>query len=113
MAKWGMDVKAAPGLRGTPPDAAVFGTKARCGQGICTESYGMAIKWRGRPLPRWGYHSGECRGEAGGESGHGSNHAGERLACCILFGAVLVKTNVLLVLPNKLAELGAVYDCLH
>lgn len=28
-------------------------------------------------------------------------------------GAVLVKTNVLLVLPNKLAELGAVYDCLH
>ena len=29
------------------------------------------------------------------------------------FGAVLVKTNVLLVLPNKLAELGAVYDCLH
>lgn len=30
-----------------------------------------------------------------------------------LFGAVLVKTNVLLVLPNKLAELGAVYDCLH
>ncbi len=31
----------------------------------------------------------------------------------ILFGAVLVKTNVLLVLPNKLAELGAVYDCLH
>ena len=23
MAKWGMDVKAAPGLRGTPPDAAV------------------------------------------------------------------------------------------
>ena len=45
----------------------------------------MAIKLRGRPLPRWGYHSGECRGEAGGESGHGSNHAGERLACCILF----------------------------
>lgn len=31
----------------------------------------------------------------------------------ISFGAVLVKTNVLLVLPNKLAELGAVYDCLH
>ena len=31
----------------------------------------------------------------------------------IFFGAVLVKTNVLLVLPNKLAELGAVYDCLH
>lgn len=29
------------------------------------------------------------------------------------FGAVLVKTNVLLVLPNKLAKLGAVYDCLH
>ena len=29
------------------------------------------------------------------------------------YGAVLVKTNVLLVLPNKLAELGAVYDCLH
>ena len=26
----------------------------------------MAIKLRGRPLPRWGYHSGECRGEAGG-----------------------------------------------
>lgn len=25
----------------------------------------MAIKLRGRPLPRWGYHSGECRGEAG------------------------------------------------
>ena len=45
----------------------------------------MAIKLRVRPLPRWGYHSGECRGEAGGESGHGSNHAGERLACCILF----------------------------
>ena len=45
----------------------------------------MAIKLRGRPLSRWGYHSGECRGEAGGESGHGSNHAGERLACCILF----------------------------
>lgn len=36
MAKWGMDVKAAPGLRGTPPDAAVFGTKDRCGQDICT-----------------------------------------------------------------------------
>ena len=31
----------------------------------------------------------------------------------IHIGAVLVKTNVLLVLPNKLAELGAVYDCLH
>ena len=31
----------------------------------------------------------------------------------IFDGAVLVKTNVLLVLPNKLAELGAVYDCLH
>lgn len=30
-----------------------------------------------------------------------------------IIGAVLVKTNVLLVLPNKLAELGAVYDCLH
>ena len=29
MAKWGMDVKAAPGLRGTPPDAAIFGTKDR------------------------------------------------------------------------------------
>ena len=25
----------------------------------------MAIKLRGRPLPRWGYHSGECWGEAG------------------------------------------------
>ena len=38
---------------------------------------------------------------------------GIRLLHGISFGAVLVKTNVLLVLPNKLAELGAVYDCLH
>ena len=31
----------------------------------------------------------------------------------IIFGAVLAKTNVQLVLPNKLAQLGVVYDCPH
>ena len=43
----------------------------------------------------------------------GKNDVFRRLYGQKNLGAVLVKTNVLLVLPNKLAELGAVYDCLH
>ena len=58
-----MDGKAAPGLRGTPPDAVVFGSKVSV-----RARYLHIIIWNGYEIvrkarSRWGCHSGECRGE--------------------------------------------------
>ena len=76
-----MDGKAAPGLRGTPPDAVVFGSKVSV-----RARYLHIIIWNGYEIVR------KARSPLGmpqrgmpGRAAHGRNHAGERLACCILF----------------------------
>jgi|GEM_PF-4569213 hypothetical protein len=77
----GMDGKAAPGLRGTPPDAVVFGSKVSV-----RARYLHIIIWNGYEIVR------KARSPLGmpqrgmpGRAVHGRNHAGERLACCIVF----------------------------
>lgn len=77
----GMDGKAAPGLRGTPPDAVVFGSKVSV-----RARYLHIIIWNGYEIVR------KARSPLGmpqqgmpGRAAHGRNHAGERLACCIVF----------------------------
>lgn len=76
-----MDGKAAPGLRGTPPDAVVFGSKVPV-----RARYLHIIIWNGYEIV------GKARSPLGipqrrmpGRAAHGRNHAGERLACCIVF----------------------------
>lgn len=76
-----MDGKAAPGLRGTPPDAVVFGSKVSV-----RARYLHIIIWNGYEIVR------KARSPLGmpqqgmpGRAAHGRNHAGERLACCIVF----------------------------
>lgn len=76
-----MDEKAAPGLRGTPPDAVVFGAKVSV-----RARYLHIIIWNGYEIV------GKARSPLGipqrrmpGRAAHGRNHAGERLACCIVF----------------------------
>ena len=76
-----MDGKAAPGLRGTPPDAVVFGSKVSV-----RARYLHIIIWNGYEIVR------KARSPLGmpqrgmpGRAVHGRNHAGERLACCIVF----------------------------
>ena len=76
-----MDGKAAPGLRGTPPDAVVFGPKVSV-----RARYLHIIIWNGYEIV------GKARSPLGipqrrmpGRAAHGRNHAGERLACCIVF----------------------------
>lgn len=76
-----MDGKAAPGLRGTPPDAVVFGSKVSV-----RARYLHIIIWNGYEIV------GKARSPLGipqrrmpGRAAHGRNHAGERLACGIVF----------------------------
>lgn len=81
---------------GPGPEGNASGCRGFRNKGPVRARYLHIIIWNGYkiggegPLPRWGYHSGECRGEAGGESGHGSNHAGRgwRAVFCF-FSAIL------------------------
>lgn len=76
-----MDGKAAPGLRGTPPDAVVFGSKVSV-----RARYLHIIIWNGYEIVRKGRSPlGMPQRGMPGRAAHGRNHAGERLACCIVF----------------------------